>query len=148
MSIGKSIYEIRTEKELSQEEFGELFHVTRQTVSNWEREKSYPDLETIIGISDRFEISLDQLLKEDRHMVKTMDKERLHGTYVKKQHAIIDFFTGSGTGIVISCLFALDSPRRTIAFGVGVAMILIGWLKKSKCDKAVIGYLESRDKEE
>ncbi len=148
MSIGKAIYEIRTKKELSQEEFGELFCVTRQTVSNWEREKSYPDLETIVGISDRFEISLDQLLKEDRHMVKTMDKERLQGTYVKKQYAITNFFTGSGTGIVISCLFALDSPRRTIAFGIGVAMILIGWLKKSRCDKAVIGYLERQDTEE
>lgn len=35
MSIGKTILNVRKEKEMSQEEFGELFHVTRQTVSNW-----------------------------------------------------------------------------------------------------------------
>lgn len=69
MSIGKSILQIRKEKGLSQEKFGELFHVTRQTVSNWENEKSYPDLHTLVTISDLFEISLDTLLKEDKQMV-------------------------------------------------------------------------------
>ena len=39
MNIGNQILNIRKEKQLTQEEFGRLFHVTRQTVSNWE-EKS------------------------------------------------------------------------------------------------------------
>ena len=62
-------------KGLTQEEFGKIFHVTRQTVSNWENEKSYPDLQILIDISNRFDISLDVLIKEDVKMVKTMDKE-------------------------------------------------------------------------
>ena len=41
MNIGKQISNIRKEQQLTQEEFGRLFHVTRQTVSNWENEKSY-----------------------------------------------------------------------------------------------------------
>ena len=45
MSIGNQISAIRKEQQLTQEHFGELFHVTRQTVSNWENEKSYPDLQ-------------------------------------------------------------------------------------------------------
>ena len=61
MKIGNSIQMIRKENNLSQEEFGKLFHVTRQTISNWENEKSYPDLQTIIAISEHFEISLDKL---------------------------------------------------------------------------------------
>lgn len=69
MSIGKSILQIRKEKGLSQEKFGELFHVTRQTVSNWENEKSYPDLHTLVAISDLFEISLDTLLMLDKRKV-------------------------------------------------------------------------------
>ena len=77
MSIGKTILNVRKEKGMSQEEFGELFHVTRQTVSNWENEKNYPDLNTLVTMSDMFEISLDKLLKEDKQMVKTIDKERL-----------------------------------------------------------------------
>ena len=78
MSIGKTILNVRKEKGMSQEEFGELFHVTRQTVSNWENEKNYPDLNTLVTMSDMFEISLDKLLKEDKQMVKTIDKERLY----------------------------------------------------------------------
>ncbi len=83
MSIGKSILQIRKEKGLSQEKFGELFHVTRQTVSNWENEKSYPDLHTLVAISDMFEISLDKLLKEDKQMVKAGNRKRKND--VKKE---------------------------------------------------------------
>lgn len=53
--------------------------MTRQTVSNWENEKSYPDLQMLIDISNRFEISFDTLIKEDSKMVKTIDKERVLG---------------------------------------------------------------------
>ena len=75
MTLGNNIKRIRKEEKLSQEDFAEMFCVTRQTVSNWENSKSYPDLETIIKISDSFEISLDILLKEDITMVKTIDNE-------------------------------------------------------------------------
>ena len=78
-------------KGLTQEEFGKIFHVTRQTVSNWENEKSYPDLQILIDISNRFDISLDVLIKEDVKMVKTMDKERVLGS-LKREKSVIDFF--------------------------------------------------------
>lgn len=48
MTLGNNIKRIRKEAKLSQEDFAEKFCVTRQTVSNWENSKSYPDLETII----------------------------------------------------------------------------------------------------
>ena len=79
MNIGNQILTIRKEQQLTQEKFGELFHVTRQTVSNWENGKSYPDLQVLVDISDRFEISLDILLKEDSKMVKSIDRERVLG---------------------------------------------------------------------
>lgn len=43
MNIGNQILSIRKEHQLTQAEFGKLFHVTRQTVSNWENGKSYPE---------------------------------------------------------------------------------------------------------
>ena len=52
MQLGQTIQKIRKENHLTQEEFAEIFHVTRQTVSNWENEKSYPDLLTLVAISD------------------------------------------------------------------------------------------------
>ena len=75
MQLGQTIKEIRKENNLTQEGFAELFHVTRQTVSNWENEKSYPDLLTLIAISDRFSISLDKMLKEDIKMTEKLNKE-------------------------------------------------------------------------
>lgn len=84
MKLGKEIVRIRKEHSMTQEAFGQLFHVTRQTVSNWENEKSYPDLETLITISDRFAISLDTLLKEDKDMIQTIDKERHTGKRLLK----------------------------------------------------------------
>ena len=74
MSIGNQIMAIRRERQLTQEQFGSLFHVTRQTVSNWENGKSYPDLQLLVAISDQFGVSLDTLLKEDTKMVKAIDR--------------------------------------------------------------------------
>ncbi len=140
MNVGNQILHIRKEQQLTQEEFGRLFHVTRQTVSNWENEKSYPDLQTLIAISSQFEISLDTLLKEDSKMVRAMDKERILGT-IKHEKSVIDFFTGAGTGITASCLFSPDSAVRTMAVIAGLVMTGIGWYKKSVYDKRVLDYI-------
>lgn len=83
MNIAMTILKIRKDKKMTQEEFAKLFNVTRQTVSNWENEKSYPDLQTLIKISDMFEISLDTLMKGDKTMVKKFDKELLQNKLIK-----------------------------------------------------------------
>lgn len=49
---------------MSQDDFANIFHVSRQTVSNWENGKSYPDVEMLVKISDYFGISVDQLIKK------------------------------------------------------------------------------------
>ena len=141
MNIANQILNIRKEQNLTQEEFGRLFYVTRQTVSNWENGKSYPDLQTLVDISNRFEISLDVLLKEDAEMVKAIDRERILGA-IKREKTVIDFFTGAGTGIVASCLFSPDSTIRTLAIVVGLIMIGIGWYKKEKHDRKVFKYMK------
>lgn len=75
MNLGDRIIKIREENKLSQEELAEKLNVTRQTVSNWENYKNYPDIETLIKISDEFNISLDNLLKGDKNMVNKIDKD-------------------------------------------------------------------------
>lgn len=143
MNIGNQISAIRREHQLTQEKFGELFHVTRQTVSNWENEKSYPDLKILIEISNRFEISLDQLLKEDGKMVQAIDTERIIGK-IKREKSLIDFLTGAGGGLVVSCLFSSDSPLRTVIICAGILMLGIGFCKKESCNKQVLAYLEQQ----
>lgn len=82
MQLGKTILNIRKEKNLTQEEFAKQFSVTRQTVSNWENEKSYPDLLTLVKISDTFDISLDKMLKEDLKMTRKLNKEIKWARYI------------------------------------------------------------------
>lgn len=55
----------RSELSLSQEEFADKIFVTRQTVSNWENDKSYPDINSLVLMSEVFGISLDTLVKGD-----------------------------------------------------------------------------------
>lgn len=83
MRLGQTIKEIRKENNMTQERFAELFCVTRQTVSNWENEKSYPDLLTLVAISDKFNISLDRMLKEDIKMTEELNKEIKYAKYMK-----------------------------------------------------------------
>ncbi len=75
MKFSEKIINIRKEKNLTQEDLAEILNVSRQTVSNWETNKCYPDIETFILISDKFKISLDVLLKEDKEMIKKLNKK-------------------------------------------------------------------------
>lgn len=84
MNVGATISKIRRDNNMTQEDFAQLFHVTRQTISNWENEKSYPDLQTLVDISNKFDISLDKILKEDISMVRTIDKEVQYGKLIRK----------------------------------------------------------------
>lgn len=65
MEIGKQIKKYRSELSLSQEDFADKIFVTRQTVSNWENDKSYPDINSLVLMSEVFGISLDTLVKGD-----------------------------------------------------------------------------------
>ena len=75
MTIGKRIKEERLAKKWTQEQLAVKLNVSRSTVSSWEVERNYPDLETIIAISDLFGQSLDQLLREDPEMITKKDRK-------------------------------------------------------------------------
>ena len=89
MQLGQTIQKIRKENHLTQEEFAEIFHVTRQRVSNWENEKSYPDLLTLVAISDNFHISLDKMLKEDIKMTEKLNKEIHWAKHMRMIFAVV-----------------------------------------------------------
>ncbi len=70
MEIGTQIRKYRSAQELSQEELAERIYVTRQTISNWENGKSYPDVHSLLLLSSLFGVSLDQLVKGDIEIMK------------------------------------------------------------------------------
>ena len=65
MDLGKKIIAMRNEKNLSQEQLAEKLNVTRQTISNWENGKFYPDIDSLVNLSKFFNVSLDVLLSYD-----------------------------------------------------------------------------------
>ncbi|MCH5206164.1 MAG: helix-turn-helix transcriptional regulator, partial [Oscillospiraceae bacterium] len=68
MEIGNRLKNARVEIGLTQEKVAEEIGVSRQTVSNWENGKFYPDIVSVIKLSDLYSVSLDELLKEDKNM--------------------------------------------------------------------------------
>lgn len=75
MEISKCIKEVRQKNSISQECLAEQLGVSRQTISSWETGKSYPDIVSVIKMSDIFNISLDKMLKEDKKLVKNMQEQ-------------------------------------------------------------------------
>ena len=60
--------------------------------------------------------------------------------------SVIDFFTGVGTGVVITCLFSADTMARTVTIVLGVVMIGIGWYREAKYDKRLFRYMNDEER--
>ena len=76
--LGKQIKMHRQEAQLSQEELANRVYVSRQTISNWENDKSYPDVNSLVLLSEIFQTSLDNLIKGDIEVMKdVIQKEEI-----------------------------------------------------------------------
>ena len=71
MEIGTQIKQRRSAVGLSQEELADRIFVTRQTLSNWENDKTYPDINSLLRLAEQFHVSLDELVKGD---IQTMEE--------------------------------------------------------------------------
>ncbi|MFW7141591.1 helix-turn-helix domain-containing protein [Streptococcus pyogenes] len=70
MEIGQQIIRYRKQQALSQEKLVEKVYVSRQSISNWENDKTYPDIHSLLLLSQIFQVSLDQLIKGDIEKMK------------------------------------------------------------------------------
>ena len=85
MEIGSKLKKARLEKKLTQENVANILNVSRSTISSWEVGRSYPDLDNLVSISNLYDVSLDNLLREDSKMVKKLSLD----TKQKKRFKII-----------------------------------------------------------
>ena len=134
--IGCKIKAARIEKKLTQEQVAELLGVSRQTISNWENEKSYPDIISVIKMSECYDVSLDYLLKGEQKMKSYYDYLE-ESTNVVKSNAnrnkiitilsylliwafamIVFWFFASGSDAMgySSCLFGFGRFRCALVF--------------------------------
>lgn len=76
MQIGNQIKKYRQKLNLSQEELADKIFVTRQTISNWENDKNYPDIKSISLLCNLFDVSLDQFIEGDIEEMKKIISEK------------------------------------------------------------------------
>ena len=97
MELGAQIKKYRNEQTLSQEELAERVFVSRQSISNWENGKTYPDIKSLLLLSEVFSVSLDQLVKGD---VDIMKKE-INSQELAKFQKDSNMFTGLFIALII-----------------------------------------------
>lgn len=100
MKISPQIKKYRTGMNLSQEELAEKLYVSRQTISNWETGKNYPDIHSLLLMSTLFHVSLDELVKGDIEIMEEEIKE----SEIKKLRVYGKVLTGLMAAMVLSAV--------------------------------------------
>lgn len=91
MELGSRIKQYRSTHGWNQDDLAEKIYVTRQTISNWENDKSYPDLQSLLLLGSLFGVSLDQLVKGDIEiMQKAIDQQDIRA--VNRNAALMTAF--------------------------------------------------------
>ena len=88
---------------MTQQEVADHLHVSRQTISNWEVGRNFPDIPMIISISDYYGISLDELLKGDEGLMDKMKKDAELVKRTKRRKVFDGVFVGL---LVLTVVFA------------------------------------------
>ena len=142
MELGKQIKKYRQEAQLSQEELAERIYVSRQTISNWENDKSYPDVNSLVLLSETFQVSLDNLIKGDIDIMK----EVIQREEVVKMKHYGAVYTILLTATVVSAvpLFMWLDTWAFIPWGIifAAAMFFAFKVEKVKKDNDVQTYRE------
>lgn len=134
MELSAQIKKYRAELGLSQEELAEKVYVSRQTVSNWETGKSYPDIHSLLLLGSLFDVSLDQLIKGDLETMKEIINEQEVSRF-RKYSAV---YTALLVLVVVSAvpLFMWLETYAFIPFGILWAITLMVAIKVEKLKKA------------
>lgn len=121
MEIGKQLKEARISSGLTQEEVAEKMNVSRQTISNWENEKTYPDIISVIALSDVYSISLDDLLKGDKKMIGHLEEST---NIVKSNKKLIAAIIANGFLLILfmllNGLIAENPYLIMVCSGIGI----------------------------
>lgn len=142
MKISAQIKKYRTGMNLSQEELAEKLYVSRQTISNWETGKNYPDIHSLLLMSTLFQVSLDELIKGDIEIMEEEIKE----TEIKKLRVYGKVLTGLMAAMVLSAvpLSAWLGVYGMIFWGVlaGVTVFVCYKVEQVKKDNKIHTYKE------
>ncbi|MCF6799751.1 helix-turn-helix domain-containing protein [Priestia megaterium] len=103
---------------MSREELAQRMNVSRQAIYKWETNKGYPDIENLIKLSDLYEITLDELIKNDRTFQDKISINRGKRIFEDRKAFIIGF-TLFLLGISLSNIFTY-----AILLGIGGGILM------------------------
>ena len=110
MEIGKKLKDARMRSGFTQESVAEKVNVSRQTISNWENEKSYPDITSVIELSNLYSISLDELLKGDEKMMEHLEEST---NVVKSTRKLIGVILLNIITVILLITLSMFLPDRS-----------------------------------
>lgn len=117
MELGKKLSELRRKKGISQEKLAEMLDVSRQAVTKWESGKSNPDTENLILIAEIFDVSLDELCKNEPRKEKKINYVAGHilcllSVLILTAYCVIGGITGNFNGEILILLIILAVPMH------------------------------------
>ena len=115
MEIGAKLRQARIAAGLTQEQTAEALGVSRQSISNWENEKNYPDIVSVVRLSDLYAVSLDALLKEEAPMSDYLDylEESTNTVRSRREQSLLILLCVYLGIWAVSVLFSGCSPGQT-----------------------------------
>ena len=115
--IGDNLVNLRKQSNMSQEHLANELNVSRQAVSNWERNKSQPDLPTILKICGLFGIGVDEFIRGDKKMMKNAEKSKKE---INKYDMAIGLFYAVGLFLGIGFFFVIGLVwNQPMVWGAG-----------------------------
>lgn len=138
MTFGKTLKERRSQLDLTQQEVAKKLYISRQTISNWENGKSYPDLDMLIKISDVYHVSIDSLLKGDQELKKSLDTQKVESILLPMEY--IPLLLNIATAILTFLV-----PKNIWVVFVGLGLNLIG-LALSITNERINSYISGNEK--
>lgn len=124
MAISEKIRNARVKSKLSQEEVCEKLSISRQTLSNWENDKYLPDILSVIKMSQIYNMSLDELLKDEKEIINKLEKD----TQLLKKYKTLSIVASLILllGSIIAIIFKfLDIDTSNIAITIVLATFVI-----------------------
>lgn len=124
MKIGDKLKNARLDKKLTQEEVAEKLFVSRQSISNWENNKTYPDIGNVIALSDLYQISLDELLKGSDNFMKHLEEST---DIVESNKKLIFIIVIALIAMIVMALFTEFLPEKVFLISIfSLAVIVTG----------------------
>lgn len=141
MELSQHIKDHRARLGMSQEQLAEAIFVSRQTISNWETDRTYPDVQSLLLLSNLFEVSVDSLIKGDVEEMKSVITEE-----AKRMNKLAAVMVVCGAAAVIwavaTALMDLSLPVILVpALVVFIpAAVAAGMVEKIKHDNQLFTY--------